>query len=155
MKNIVTETYTRTAVKTAVYRVFTLTATVLLTIFYGATLTQALSFGIWALVSGLIIYYVYERLWLFMSWLRDTEGKDAKVRSIVKAILYRIVVWLVVVASSRVIFTDSNITAMLMASSQFVVNVTIYFCNERVWNKITWGKQIPKLSTVDPQLIQD
>jgi len=148
MKNIVTETYTRTAVKTAVYRVFTLTATVLLTIFYGATLTQALSFGIWALVSGLIIYYVYERLWLFMSWLRDTEGKDAKVRSIVKAILYRIVVWLVVVASSRVIFTDSNITAMLMASSQFLVNVTIYFCNERVWNKITWGKQIPDTEPV-------
>jgi uncharacterized membrane protein len=148
MKNIVTETYTRTAVKTAVYRVFSLTATVLLTIFYGATLTQALSFGIWAFVSGLFIYYVYERLWLFMGWFRDSQGKDAKVRSIVKAILYRVVVWLVVVASSRVIFTDSNITAMLMASSQFVVNVTIYFCNERVWNIITWGKQIPEAEPV-------
>jgi hypothetical protein len=148
MKNIVTETYTRTAAKAAVYRVLSLTATVLLTLFYGATLTQALSFGIWAFVSGLMIFYVYDRLWLFLSWRRDFQGYDEKTRSIVKAVLYRIVVWLVVVASSRVIFTDSNITAMLMASSQFLVNVTIYFCNERVWNKITWGKQIPKAEPV-------
>lgn len=144
MKNIVTETYTRTAAKAAVYRVLSLTATVSLTLFYGATLTQALSFGIWAFLSGLMIFYVYDRVWLFMGWRRDAEGKDARVRSIVKAVLYRIVVWLVVVASSRVIFTDSNITAMLMASSQFLVNVCIYFCNERLWNMIAWGKQIPE-----------
>ena len=144
MKNIVTETYTRTAAKAAVYRVLSLTATVSLTLFYGATLTQALSFGIWAFLSGLMIFYVYDRVWLFMGWRRDAEGKDARVRSIVKAVLYRIVVWLVVVASSRVIFTDSNITAILMASSQFLINVCIYFCNERVWNMITWGKQIPE-----------
>ena len=144
MKNIVKETYTRTAVKAAVYRVLSLTATVSLTLFYGATLTQALSFGIWAFLSGLMIFYVYDRVWLFMGWRRDAEGKDARVRSIVKAVLYRIVVWLVVVASSRVIFTDSNITAILMASSQFLINVCIYFCNERVWNMITWGKQIPE-----------
>lgn len=144
MKNIVSETYTRTAVKAAVYRVFSLTATILLTIFYGANITQALSFGIWAFVSGLMIYYAYDRVWLFLGWRRDALGKDARERSIVKAILYRMVVWLVVVASSRVIFTDSNITAMLMATSQFLVNVSIYFCNERLWNMITWGKQIPE-----------
>lgn len=147
MKNIVSETYTRTAVKAAVYRVFSLTATVLLTLFYGANMTQALSFGIWAFVSGLFIFYAYERVWLFLSWRRDLQGYDEKTRSVVKAIAYRIVVWLVVVASSRVIFTDSNITAMLMASSQFLVNVSIYFCNERIWNIISWGKQIPEAET--------
>jgi uncharacterized membrane protein len=144
MKNIVSETYTRTAAKAAVYRVFSLTATVLLTLFYGANITQALSFGIWAFISGLFIYYVYDRVWLFLRWRRDELGKDARLRSIVKAILYRVVIWLVVVASSRVIFTDSNITAMLMATSQFLVNVSIYFCNERLWNVISWGKQIPE-----------
>jgi uncharacterized membrane protein len=147
MKNIVSETYTRTAVKAAVYRVFSLTATVLLTLFYGANIIQALSFGIWAFVSGLVIFYAYDRVWLFLSWRRDLQGYDEKTRSVVKAILYRIVVWLVVVASSRVIFTDSNITAMLMASSQFLVNVSIYFCNERIWNIISWGKQIPEAET--------
>jgi DNA-directed RNA polymerase omega subunit len=72
------------------------------------------------------------------------EGKDTKTRSAVKAVLYRLVVILMTAVTARAIFTDSNFTAMLMAGSQFVSNILIYFVLERVWNKITWGKIIPK-----------
>lgn len=115
-----------------------------LTIVYGATLEQALTFGLVALLVGMLWFYLYDRVWLFVPWHRDEEGKDTKTRSAVKAVLYRLVVILITAVTARAIFTDSNFTAMLMAGSQFVSNILIYFVLERVWNKITWGKIIPK-----------
>jgi hypothetical protein len=48
------------------------------------------------------------------------------------------------VALSRAIFTDSNLTAFLMAGSQFMTNMFVYFLLERIWNMISWGKIIPE-----------
>ena len=144
MKNPVTETYTRTAAKMVTYRVLSLTVSVMLTLVYGANLSQALAFGAWAFLSGLFIYYVYERIWLLTGWRRNQSGEDSGLRSVIKAIVYRLIILAVVFASARVIFTDSNFTAMLMAASQFAANITIFFINERIWNMITWGKQIPE-----------
>lgn len=115
-----------------------------LTIVYGATLEQALTFGFVALLVGMLWFYLYDRVWLFIPWHRNNEGEDTKTRSAIKSILYRLVVILMTAATARAIFTDSNFTAMLMAGSQFVSNILIYFVLERVWNKITWGKIIPK-----------
>jgi uncharacterized membrane protein len=141
---IIKETHTRTTLKAAIYRVLSVSMAISLTIVYGATLEQALTFGLVALLVGMLWFYLYDRVWLFVPWHRDEEGKDTKTRSAVKAVLYRLVVILMTAATARAIFTDSNFTAMLMAGSQFVSNILIYFVLERVWNKITWGKIIPK-----------
>jgi hypothetical protein len=141
---IIKETHTRTTLKAAIYRVLSVSMAISLTIVYGATLEQALTFGLVALLVGMIWFYLYDRVWLFVPWHRDEEGKDTKTRSAVKAVLYRLVVILMTAVTARAIFTDSNFTAMLMAGSQFVSNILIYFVLERVWNKITWGKIIPK-----------
>jgi uncharacterized membrane protein len=141
---IIKETHTRTTLKAAIYRVLSVSMAISLTIVYGATLEQALTFGLVALLVGMLWFYLYDRVWLFVPWHRDEEGKDTKTRSAVKAVLYRLVVILITAVTARAIFTDSNFTAMLMAGSQFVSNILIYFVLERVWNKITWGKIIPK-----------
>jgi uncharacterized membrane protein len=141
---IIKETHTRTTLKAAIYRVLSVSMAISLTIVYGATLEQALTFGLVALLVGMLWFYLYDRVWLFVPWHRDEEGKDTKTRSAVKAVLYRLVVILMTAVTARAIFTDSNFTAMLMAGSQFVSNILIYFVLERVWNKITWGKIIPK-----------
>jgi hypothetical protein len=41
------------------------------------------------------------------------------------------------------IFIDSNLTAVLLAATQFLLNISVYFILERVWNNIAWGKIIP------------
>lgn len=141
---IVKETHTRTTLKAAIYRVLSVSMAISLTIVYGATLEQALRFGLVALLVGMLWFYLYDRVWLFVPWHRNEEGTDTKTRSAVKAVLYRLVVILMTAATARAIFTDSNFTAMLMAGSQFVSNILIYFILERVWNKVAWGKIIPE-----------
>ena len=143
---IASETHLRTTAKVVVYRSISLTTTILLTMAYGATLTQAMAFGVYALLAGLAMLYVYDRLWLLIGWNRDTHGQDTNKRSIAKAILYRCIVMLMVMAGSLVIFTSSSWTAFLMATSQFVLNITTFYVCERVWNKIKWGKIIPTVS---------
>jgi uncharacterized membrane protein len=137
---VASETHLRTTAKVVVYRSISLTTTILLTIAYGATITQAMAFGVYALLSGLAMLYVYDRIWLLIGWNRDSRGEDTNKRSIVKAILYRCIVMLMVMAGSLVIFTSSSWTAFLMATSQFVLNITTFYVCERVWNKIKWGK---------------
>ena len=140
---LIKETHLRTTLKAAIYRVLSVSMAISLTIVYGATLEQALTFGLVALLVGMLWFYLYDRVWLFVPWHRNEEGTDTKTRSAVKAVLYRLVVILMTAATARAIFTDSNFTAMLMAGSQFVSNILIYFILERVWNKVAWGKIIP------------
>ena len=149
---MIKETHLRTTVKAGVYRTISVTLAILLTMVFGATLEQALKFGAVALLAGMLWFYLYDRVWLFIRWHRDSEGKDTKTRSAVKAVLYRIVVILMTAATARAIFTDSNFTAILMAGSQFVSNILIYFVLERVWNRVAWGKIIPETEHINDDI---
>jgi uncharacterized membrane protein len=140
----VTETHTRTISKAALYRVLSVGMAISLTMVYGATLQQALTFGVIALFWGLAWFYIYDRFWLLIPWNRDDKGVDTNSRSVVKAILYRLAVISFSAFTARVIFTDSNFTALLMAGSQFMMNLLIYFTLERIWNQVKWGKIIPQ-----------
>lgn len=140
---LVKETHLRTIVKSAVYRISSVTLAISLTLVYGATLSQALSFGVVSLIWGLCWFYTFDRLWLLTGWNRDSDGQDSKARSIIKAVIYRLFVVLFVAITSRVMWTDSNFTALLMAGSQFVTNILTYFLLERIWNRVAWGKIFP------------
>ena len=141
---LIKETHLRTTLKAAIYRVLSVSLAISLTMIYGATLEQALSFGAIALLVGMIWFYLYDRVWLFIPWHRNNEGEDTKTRSAIKSILYRIVVISMTMVTARAVFTDSNFTAMLMAGSQFVTNMLLYFILERIWNQIAWGKIFPE-----------
>lgn len=139
MSNQVTETHLRTIVKSALYRVISVTISFFLALAFGANTTQALQVGAVALIIGSLHYYLYDRLALLVPWGRK-DGKDSKVRSIIKTILYRITVLIVIMITSRIIFLDSNVAAFLMASVKFVTHALTYFTLERVFDRISWGK---------------
>jgi len=136
------ETHARTTVKSVIYRLLSVALAITLTLAFGGTLDQALKFGIASLLVGIAVYYIYDRIWVKIGWLRDREGKDAKLRSAVKSVLYRIVAWLIVVAFARAMWAPSDLTAALMATAQFLLNLLVYFVSERIWNIISWGKLI-------------
>ena len=136
------ETHARTTVKSVIYRLLSVALAITLTLAFSGTLDQALKFGIASLLVGIAVYYIYDRIWVKIGWLRDREGKDAKLRSAVKSVLYRIVAWLIVVAFARAMWAPSDLTAALMATAQFLLNLLVYFVSERIWNIISWGKLI-------------
>jgi uncharacterized membrane protein len=141
---LIKETHLRTTIKAGAYRIISVTLAFLLTMVYGATLQQSLTFGLVALLAGMLWFYLYDRVWLLIPWHRDDEGHDTRTRSAVKAIFYRMVVILMSAAAARAVFTDSNLTAMLMAGSQFMMNLLLYFTLERIWDSISWGKIFPE-----------
>lgn len=139
---IFNETHLRTTTKSVVYRFLSVLLAVTLTLAFGGTIEQALKFGVASLLTGIAVYYVYDRIWVKINWLRDTQGKDAKFRSTVKSVLYRIVAWSIVVVFARAIWAPNDLTAAMMATTQFVLNLAVYFISERIWNMISWGKII-------------
>lgn len=139
---MIKETHLRTTAKAVAYRTLSVSLAILLTLIYGASLKQAVAFGVVALFVGMLWFYLYDRAWLFIKWNRNTQGQDTKTRSAVKAVLYRIVVIAMTAVTARIIFTDNSFIAILMAGSQFITNILVYFVLERVWNIVAWGKLI-------------
>lgn len=138
------ETQRRTLTKTIVYRILSFFVASGLTLAYGGTLDQAFKFGLTSIALGLVIFYVYDRLWVKISWRRNSVGDEAKTRSVIKSIIYRIVAMIVTGLLARSMWADTSLIAILMVLSQFSINICTYFIQDRIWNKISWGKVIPE-----------
>ena len=136
------ETHLRTTVKSVLYRFFSVTLAISLTLAFGGTTEQAFKFGIASLLSGIVIFYVYDRIWVRISWKRDILGKDAKWRTMIKSVLYRLIALSVSALFARAIWASSDLEAIIMAITQFSLNLAMYFITERIWNVVSWGKVI-------------
>jgi uncharacterized membrane protein len=137
------ETHLRTIVKAAIYRVMSIVTTVIMTLLFGGSIEQAWSMGLIVLIIGSTHYYLYDRLWLYIPWRRSDEGNDSQVRSIVKAVVYRITAMMSIAITARLVFADSNLIAFLVAFGKFILASITYFVIERVFNLIEWGKIKP------------
>jgi uncharacterized membrane protein len=141
--NIVTETHARTLTKTVLYRSIVVLVMMAMVLAYGGSPIQALQYGLATIIIGTSVYYVYERLCLFVPWARDAEGKDSMLRSVIKTVFYRLIIIGVVMVVSRLIFLESNASAAGFALVQTVINLVVYFIVERVFNRVNWGKKLP------------
>jgi uncharacterized membrane protein len=110
-----------------------------LTLVFGGSPLQAVQFGLVSLIIGSSHYYIYDRIWQFIPWQRSDRGQDSQLRSIVKAVIYRITVFFVLMVTARMIFADSNLTAFLVASTKFIINTATYYVLERVFARTGWG----------------
>ena len=142
--NIVSETHVRTITKTVIYRVIVVMIMMAMVLAFGGSPVQALQYGLATIIIGTSVYYVYERLCLFVPWARDSEGKDSVLRTVIKTALYRLIIIGVVMIVSRLIFLESNASAASFALIQTVINLIVYFITERVFNRISWGKKLPE-----------
>jgi uncharacterized membrane protein len=134
------ESKLRTVSKTVVYRILCTIGVGLLSLALGADGATA---GLMALVSfvlGTIMYYVHDRVWNKISWRRDAEGKESPLRSLIKTIIYRILVVIVIMLTARLILTEDNNIAVAFAIGQFVINMILYYVVERVANLVQKGR---------------
>lgn len=68
--------------------------------------------------------------------------QETSVRSIVKTISWRITGSGATFAISYAVLGDFTISGTI-AVIQLTFNTLLYFVHERIWNKITWGRQQP------------
>jgi uncharacterized membrane protein len=139
-KVTVSETHIRTIVKAAAYRLVSVVAAIILTLILGGNPWQAVTMGGIALFIGSLHYYIYDRLWLFIPWHRDDQGKDSWWRSTIKAVIYRITALIILMILARMVFAETNLIAFLLAAGKFIINAIAYLLLERLFNWIQWGK---------------
>lgn len=65
--------------------------------------------------------------------------KDRQIRSVTKAISWRIIATLVI-ALFVGIYTDKWDIAAAVGGWTFIVNLILYYFHERVWEHIAWGR---------------
>lgn len=66
--------------------------------------------------------------------------KEDKVRSIVKAIVYRILSVVTIFVTIQVITGDSGQSVKLALYTNIVTSA-IYYIHERAWNRVSWRRQ--------------
>jgi len=67
-------------------------------------------------------------------------GSDTPIRSIVKAISWRIVGTIDTLLVSLYVTNGELGTSSAIASIDFITKMVLYFFHERVWNTIKWGR---------------
>ncbi len=80
------------------------------------------------------LFYVHERIWRLLPW-----APDSHVRSLVKAVSWRVVGSLDTFALSLLV-TGKASYAISIASAEALTKIALYYIHERVWRRIRWGR---------------
>jgi len=132
------DTYNRTFAKTATYRVATFVFTYLITFALTGATGLSTTMAILSLTVGALSFIIHERLWTKVRW-GNLGGIDFKIRSFVKTLTYRL--WsLFIVFVLSIILGLHQQEALVMTIALNVMYMLTHYINERVWNRISWGK---------------
>jgi uncharacterized membrane protein len=134
-----TESHLRTVAKLVAYRVIVIVSMMLLVLAFGGSEAQAGAVGLAVLIAGSIVYYLHDRVWMLFPWARSADANDAKKRSVVKTISYRLIIMVVAFVTFKIVGLD-NQQSVGLALAQAAVNMFFYYAVERVFNRISWGK---------------
>lgn len=73
------------------------------------------------------------------STYKEDSSNEKPIRSVAKALSWRVVGTLDTLAVSFILAKDIKIAASI-ASVDFITKLILYFFHERAWNAIKWGK---------------
>lgn len=79
--------------------------------------------------------------------------KERRIRSIAKAITYRIISIMIDSVIAYAITKNAKQTLVLVVISN-VISIGIYFLHERAWNRIHWGKHTIAIDTTSAKTIK-
>jgi uncharacterized membrane protein len=131
------ESHVRTLTKTVVFRVLSTIGVYLLSVSLGISSSGASGLALFALVFGIVAYYTHDRVWNMVKWNRNTESlKESNLRSVVKTITYRIIIFVVSTIVVKVMTGGGMGLALSFAIGNLVINMTLYYILERVANVI-------------------
>lgn len=133
------ETVARSVIKSVVYRVSHLITFYLLAVALGATGTQGAGMVGVVLTFGTVLYFTYDRIWLLFKWDRN-NGFDTQRRSIVKSLMYRVIVFVAATGTAMIVMGASLRTALTFSILDQIISLVLYYSYERLSQLIPWGK---------------
>ena len=142
----VKETNKRSILKGISWRLIGSADTILIAYFITGNITKAISIGGAEVVTKLFFYYLHERAWVYFNKGR----KDSRIKSLIKAITWRITGTLDTTLISFIIISignqDGQITkpfykASAIGSIELFTKIILFYFHERIWNRIKYGKK--------------
>lgn len=138
-----TEKHPRTIAKVISWRVALTTSHIVNAfIVTGSWVTGLQIAGLAAIINS-ILFWLHERVWNRAQWNRkpqeDLKFVEGQPRTVSKILTWRVLI----TASNFVIpfiITGSFGSAALFAGIATLVNMFIFWAHERIWNRVTWGK---------------
>jgi uncharacterized membrane protein len=103
---------------------------------YGAGF--GLKFVIITMTLGFVIFFIHERIWAHIKWLKD-EFSDTKKRSLIKTVSWRVMSFIVLFIIGKVLGLSSE-DALIWTIANNGAFIVVHYLHERLWNKITWGR---------------
>ena len=92
--------------------------------------------------------YLYNvRQEFVMAEKNKTHGREAHSRTVAKAISWRIIATITTMTAVY-IFTGEWLITIGVGVVEVVAKIRFYYLHERIWNKISWGKEKNPLSTI-------
>ena len=128
----------RTIAKTITWRIIAVIITIIGVYFFGKSWSIAISAGIVINSIKTIFYYLHERVWATTHW--QYKKQDTRLRTLVKTISWKIITF--IVTTIIVYFYTFNWSISLL--SGFSINLfkaVFYYCHERIWNKLSYGRK--------------
>lgn len=133
------DTTIRTFIKTLSYRLTAAFTVFLLSIVLSYGAGFGIKFVIITLTIGFLLFYIHERVWVRIKWLKDGLY-DTKKRSLVKTVSWRIMSFIALFIIGMLLGLSSN-DAFHWTIINNIAFIVVHYIHERVWNKVTWGKQ--------------
>jgi len=75
------------------------------------------------------------------------HGREAHSRTVAKAVSWRIIATFTTMTAVY-IFTGEWLITIGVGIVEVVAKITFYYLHERIWHKISWGKEKHPLSTI-------
>lgn len=138
-----TEQHLRTIAKVISWRVALTTSHIVNAFIVTGSWVTGLQIAGLAAVINSVLFWLHERTWNRAQWNRkpqeDLKFVEGQPRTVSKILTWRVLI----TASNFVIpfiITGSFGSAALFAGIATLVNMFIFWAHERIWNRVTWGK---------------
>lgn len=102
------------------------------------TIKYSLYLALLVLIIKAITYYLHERFWNIFDFGRLNKTVS-KVRSILKALTWRIAASTITLISAILITSNLEWTKSIVIY-EFINGILIYYVHERIWNRLNWGR---------------
>ena len=142
--------YWRTLAKVVSWRILLTTSHIVNGFVATGSIIIGLKIAGLALIFNSILYWFHERIWNFLQWNRIENHrltfKEGNPRSLSKMVSWRI---LITVSNFVIpfILTGSWGQAAMFTGLATVVNMTLFWGHERVWNLFPLGRSVSNLSS--------